>query len=169
MKLLTDLVVHKNKLRSSLYCAGNESNGAVSSNFHWVSVVDLPLNLRSSVCIICSHIKPQGVGAAVALFFFLLRRFTGLCVYPSKAYKSLSLHTSNRSWHLIKMLSQGAMFWKRLFFSLFVSQEVDLIREQVQKLISLPMWMCLLPVRCQVIILITFFFYLLAHNGRLGS
>ncbi|XP_072313298.1 RNA helicase aquarius isoform X2 [Eucyclogobius newberryi] len=31
----------------------------------------------------------------------------------------------------------------------FNSLEVDLIREQVQKLISLPMWMCLLPARLQ--------------------
>ncbi|XP_023277183.1 intron-binding protein aquarius-like, partial [Seriola lalandi dorsalis] len=31
----------------------------------------------------------------------------------------------------------------------FNSLEVDLIREQVQQLISLPMWMCLLPSRLQ--------------------
>nr|AAH55165.1 Zgc:63611 protein [Danio rerio] len=31
----------------------------------------------------------------------------------------------------------------------FNSLEVDLIREQVQKLVSLPMWMCLLPTRLQ--------------------
>ncbi|RXN26155.1 intron-binding aquarius isoform X2 [Labeo rohita] len=31
----------------------------------------------------------------------------------------------------------------------FNSLEVDLIREQVQKLVSLPMWMCLLPMRLQ--------------------
>ena len=36
------------------------------------------------------------------------------------------------------------------------SQEVDLIREQVQQLISLPMWMCLLPVSCLPITLIKF-------------
>lgn len=29
-------------------------------------------------------------------------------------------------------------------------QEVDLIREQVQKLVSMPMWMCLLPVNITV-------------------
>lgn len=44
------------------------------------------------------------------------------------------------------------------------SQEVDLIREQVQQLISLPMWMCLLPVRCQTIILIKNLWCLFAHH-----
>ena len=39
-------------------------------------------------------------------------------------------------------------FYNACFNGPFFLQEMDLIREQVQKLISLPMWICLLPVRC---------------------
>lgn len=42
-------------------------------------------------------------------------------------------------------ISNKTELTKYIFVSLCL-QEVDLIREQVQKLVSLPMWMCLLPV-----------------------